>query len=283
MNAHTRYQGQKAALGTKHNKETVIAPLFKSGLGIDIVVPKDFDTDIFGTFTLDTQRPGNQIETAIQKAQAAMDVLGLPLGIASEGSFETHPSLGFGTINTEIAVFIDRTLDIQIVGSSMQPVTYAQNALVSSLTQVQDFANQIGFPDHGIVIRKDVHQYDDMLKGITDWQQLTDTATRLLQQYGTLWIETDFRAHVNKSRMRNIRKATEDLVSNIKRTCPSCGIPGFAKVDSKPGLPCETCGHETSLPLADIYRCKKCAHQQEVMYPNQKQTAYAGYCDYCNP
>ena len=52
------FRGRRAALGTKHRKEAVIAPLVRDGLGVEAVVPPDFDSDRFGTFTREIPRVG---------------------------------------------------------------------------------------------------------------------------------------------------------------------------------------------------------------------------------
>lgn len=274
---------REAALGTMHQKEKVIAPLFKNQLGINIKVPDNMDTDRFGTFTLDKKRIGDQKETAITKATAAMESLGLDIGIASEGSFGPHPSHPFANVNTEVVVFIDRKLGLQVFGGSMELTNYAHNTIASSLEEVLDFARRIDFPKHGIAIRKAEKDYRDMVKGINTEKELIENAEHLLNKRGSIWLETDFRAHMNYSRMQNIKKATEDLIANLQRHCPDCSMPGFHRIAPKPGLPCETCGRPTDLPLYDVYFCGLCEFIQDIIYPNEKQTATAGYCDYCNP
>jgi len=277
------FANRVAALGTKHQKEKVIAPLFKKELAITVKVPKDLDTDKFGTFTLETKRTGDQKETAILKATAAMQLLGLDIGIASEGSFGPHPAMPFGNVNTEIVVFVDKKLGLKVFGGSIEPVAYARNIVANNLSEVMDFAKRIDFPQHGIVVRKAEKDYRDMVKGITTTTELKETAERLLGKYGVVWLETDFRAHVNQTRMKNIKKATEDLIANLHRLCPNCRLPGFHRIAPKPGLACENCGSPTDQPLYDVYSCDSCNFAQDIIYPNEKKTAYAGYCDYCNP
>jgi len=283
MKRNSFFNNRIAALGTMHQKEKVMAPLFRKELGITISVPKKFDTDMFGTFTLDTKRPADQKQTAILKAEAAMKLLDLDIGIASEGSFGPHPTIPFATVNTEIVVFIDSKLDLKVFGGSIEPVTYAQNTMANNLDEVMKFAKLIDFPKHGLVIRKAEKNYQDMIKGITSKTELAEVATRLLAKYNKLWLETDFRAHANQSRMLNIKKATIDLISNLNRHCPNCTMPGFHRIAPKAGLPCETCNRPTGLPLYEVYRCDLCHFTQDIMFPSEKQSAYAGYCDYCNP
>lgn len=277
------FKARIAALGTMHQKQKVIAPLFKKELGILVKVPEDFNTDRFGTFTMDIKRSGTQKEAAIGKAKAAMELLGLDIGIASEGSFGPHPSVPFGVANVELVVFIDKKLDLEIFGGYIQIVNFAHNTTASTIEEVLAFAQKIDFPKHGVVIRRSEKDYREMVKGIVDKDELVQTAMKLLNKHKSIWLETDLRAHKNQSRMKNIELATIDLIENIKRQCPKCCSPGFRKISPKPGLPCEQCGRPTDLPLFDVYECDKCSFTKDIIFPNQKQTAYAGYCDYCNP
>lgn len=272
-----------AALGTKHHKEQVIAPVFLKELGITVEVPANFDTDAFGTFTLEIPRLGTQKETAVKKARAAMTALGLDVGIASEGAFGFHPLILNGTANIEIVVFIDDRNGLEIYGSNVAPAPYALSRLVSNIDEVVVFAASIDFPMHAIVLRPAEKKYQGMVKGIVTFEELKAAATSLLLKHKTIWIETDLRAHMNESRMMSIAKATRDLAENIKRLCPKCDVPGFHKTGSKPGLPCESCGQPTDTFMIDVYTCEWCVYQQELKYPSDKKTAYAGSCDYCNP
>ena len=278
-----RFKDRTAALGTMHQKEKVITPLFKKELGVKILVPKNLDTDKFGTFTMDKKRTGSQKETAINKAKAAMELLNLDIGIASEGSFGPHPALPFGIANIELVVFIDKKLGLEIFGSHTEVASYAHNTTAHTIDEVLKFALDVNFPKHGIVIRRSDKDYGDMVKGIVKKEELIKTATGLLKKHKSIWLETDFRAHVNQSRMKNIELATIDLIENIKRECPNCQSLGFHKISPKPGLPCEQCGRPTDIPLYNVFVCDKCSHTKDIILSNQKETAYAGYCDYCNP
>ena len=93
MNSQTLFKDRIAVLGTMHQKERVIAPLLEKELGIKVTVPENFNTDKFGSFTREIDRPGSQIEAARLKVQQALLLTGENLGIASEGSFAPHPSL----------------------------------------------------------------------------------------------------------------------------------------------------------------------------------------------
>ena len=100
---------------------------------------------------------------------------------------------------------------------------------------------------------------------------------------GRVHIETDMRAMYNPTRMKNIEKATLDLIKKINLVCPECSWPGFEVVKRQKGLPCALCHLPTQLVLSVIYQCKKCAFSQEELFPDGQETADPSQCQYCNP
>lgn len=274
---------RKAALGTKHNKELVIAPILKKALGLNVVIPNNFDSDKFGTFTADVDRNFSQRETAKLKALEAMNLLKFDIGIGSEGSFTPHPSFPSLILNTEIIALIDNKYSFEIYGISSEIVDYAQAREVNNIDEVIEFAKKINFPKHAVVLRKSEKDYSAMKKGIQDIANLKKKAKKMLYESNSIWIETDLRAHVNESRMAHIKKATENLIEIINRACPGCEKPGFKSISSKAGLPCEICNKPTNLILYEIFQCNSCGFKNTIKYPSGEKTAYSGYCDYCNP
>ena len=81
------FRDRLVVIATMHRKELAIAPILQTALGVRIIVPEDFDSDLFGTFTRDIDRPASQIETAKLKAEKALELIDADLAIASEGSF----------------------------------------------------------------------------------------------------------------------------------------------------------------------------------------------------
>ncbi|MEA5423154.1 hypothetical protein VB777_08155 [Synechococcus sp. CCY9202] len=70
-----------------------IARPFRTLLQLDLERPVGLDTDQLGSFDGRRPRPGGAEDACRRKAQLGMDILGLPLGLASEGSFSSHPAL----------------------------------------------------------------------------------------------------------------------------------------------------------------------------------------------
>lgn len=271
-----------------HRKETVMVPLLEQHLGLKVAVPPEFNTDQFGTFSRETQRPGSQIETARLKATAAIELMQTDLGLASEGSFGPHPALPFLPCNRELVVLIDRHYRLEWVGEALSTQTNYRQAQVTTWEEVQQFAHQVQFPSHGLMVIAAEHPAQDVAaeqvqKGITTEDQLIHAFEWARQLTPTVWIETDMRALYNPSRMQVIQQATENLIAKLQRLCPSCGYPGLDIVQHKSGLSCGLCGQPTALTQAVVYGCQHCGFQQERLYPDGVKTADPTYCEYCNP
>lgn len=102
------YAGTRIALLTQHGKERVIASVLDTALGCQVERVGGYDTDLLGTFTREIPRAGKQLEAARKKARLGMEMSGLSLGLASEGSFGPDPMVGMFPWNVEFLIFIDR-------------------------------------------------------------------------------------------------------------------------------------------------------------------------------
>ena len=287
MGKDSLFANRIAVLATMHRKERAIAPILESELGIKVIVPQDFNTDAFGTFTRETKRPGSQVETARLKAQKALELTGETLALASEGSFAPHPSVPFISSNREIVVLLDRKHDLEIIGEEFSTDTNHSHMLVVSVEQAFEFAKKIGFPEHGLVVmfREHPQGNTEVIKGIITEEKLAEAVNFVLKNSptGKAHLETDMRAMYNPIRMDNIAKATQDLVRKIKSVCPECSTPGFDVTKRIQGLPCGMCYMPTPLIRAVIYQCQKCGFSQEKSFPNGSKYADPGQCTYCNP
>ncbi|KAB3532854.1 DUF6671 family protein [Alkaliphilus serpentinus] len=279
------FNNRLGALATMHKKESVIAPILEGELGIKIIVPQDFNTDEFGTFTKDIERMGNQLEAAKYKAEAVMSLTGETIGLASEGSFGPHPFSPFLPFNREIVILMDQENDLEIVGEATTSDTNFNHKTIKTLEEAYQFALTAGFPEHGVVISTKEPNRSEIYKGITTKKDLEDAVSLALLKSidGEFSIETDMRALYNPTRMKVIEAATRDLVKKIYTLCPKCLWPGFQLMERRPGLPCEWCGMPTELTLSLLYSCKKCGFKEEKLYPDGIKKADPGRCNYCNP
>jgi len=278
------FKGRRIVLITKHGKERVIKPTLEKATGCQVLLDTSFDTDQLGTFTREIARPGTQLEAARRKAQKGMELTGLDIGLASEGSFGPHPLIPFLPWNVEMVLLVDDREKLEIYGMCANSETNFAQTLVADLREAEDFARKIGFPEHWLVLRPDNERHQSVVKGINKWEHLKDAVKWGFAKSaaGKVFLETDMRAHANPTRMRNIQKAAEDLAKKIKQQCPRCGTPGFSVTVRKKGLPCEWCGRPTEETKARVFTCGRCGFSKEKRMPRSKK-APAGRCQYCNP
>lgn len=278
------FHGRTAVLATMHGKEKVIAPILEKGLGVKVILPQNFDSDQFGTFTRDKARTGNQLEAARLKVQAAMKLTGADIGIVSEGSFGADPSIPFIRSNLELVLLRDAKNNLEIRGHHRSSDTNMSGQYVSSAEEALEFAKRVGFPEHAVVVRKSEKSNTFLQKGIQSEDELIRNVKSILDGFFTkkVYIETDMRAHMNPTRMEKIAHATKDLLVNINSQCPDCESPGFVMSDVKTGLVCRECNRATESYLAYVWKCQKCNIEKTI--PRQdKDYEDPGMCSWCNP
>ncbi len=275
------FKNRRLLIATKHKKELVIAPILERELGVICFVDEIFDTDTLGTFTGEIEREYDPISTAREKCLRAMKANNCDLGIASEGSFGSHPSLIFVNADDEFLIFIDSLNKIEVIVRELSASTNFNGKQVQSQEELFEFAKQIGFPSHGLILRNSKDSNAAIHKGITDIEVLKKTFEHF--NTNSVYAETDMRALYNPTRMNVIEKAAQKLVEKIKSTCPQCQMPGFGVTDIKEGLICSLCGWPTNSTVSFIYICQHCQFSKEEMYPHNKTTEDPTYCNYCNP
>ena len=283
MMNQTRYKGQKIAFLTQHGKQEVVAAALEPVLGCEVVHVSTYDTDLLGSFTRDVPRSGTQLEAARRKARKGMELAGLKMGLASEGSFSTDPYTGMMPWNREIVVLIDDELGIEVVGMA-QGSTIAGQILTASWDEVEQFARKLGFPQQQVVMRPQSENDPRIIKGIGSWEKLGDAFTHLQVEADNrkVFVEPDLRAFASPTRMSHIARASEDLAQRILSCCPQCAAPGFSVVQRQPGLPCELCGTPTTTYLSETLRCVLCKHEEQRQRQDL-QYADPRHCPQCNP
>lgn len=276
-----------AVLASMHKKEEVIAPVLKEKVGIDLLVPKGFNSDEFGTFSGEVKRRGNQLEAAQRKAERAMAFSNETLAIASEGSFGSHPVIPFFPFNREIVLLKDRENSLELIGMATSTEANYKGSKVNSFEEALSFAESIGFPETGVIVkvRETSHKGTEIIKGIVSTDLLEEAVQTLLDcsEDKSIFIETDLRAMYNPRRMKVIEAATKDMVSKMTSLCPNCSWPGYQISERVKGLPCSWCSLPTDLIKAHIYECKKCGYNEKETFPNGEESADPGNCNFCNP
>lgn len=270
------YEAQTAALATVHAKARAIGPAFRRRLGLALVVPEGIDTDRLGTFTGEVPRPAGLKETAILKARLGLAASGLPLAVASEGSFGPHPVIPFLAVAREAMAFVDAARGLTLVEERVSERTNFAALDLTPEADLPGFLARAGFPRHGLILRSGGR----IVKGIADPAQLA----RLLESAdGPSRLETDMRAHMNPTRMREIARLAHRLACRLATPCPACGSPGFGHTRSLKGLPCSDCGTPTALVKAEIHGCARCGHVRMMPRADDRSAAAPGECPCCNP
>ena len=113
-----------------------------------------------------------------------MDLTGCDLVLASEGSFGAHPAAFFLPANEEWLLLIDRKHQLEIHARHLSTATNFAGQEFSSLEELDAFASKVGFPSHGLILRRSKDELDGILKGITDPNQLRTAALQLLETQG---------------------------------------------------------------------------------------------------
>jgi len=282
MNQHFLYE-RKISIATMHHKEKIIAPLFSNAFQSVCSVPENFNTDVFGTFSGEIERNLDPISTAKQKCLKAMEISGMDVAIASEGSFGVHPTLFFAHADTEIVLLLDKKNNLEIIAQEISTQTNFSGSVINNYSDLESFAESVQFPSHAIILRKSADAKEDVFKGITSYKNLELTYNLLMNKYKSVYAETDMRAMYNPTRQLVISKAVEKLIEKINSLCPVCKTPGYSVKNIITGLPCELCNTPTNSTLSHQYVCSVCQHIENKMHPNNKFYEEPMFCDRCNP
>lgn len=279
------FRGRDLVIATMHGKERVIAPLVERYLEVrTLLPPRSFDSDRFGTFTRDVKRAGDQWEAARMKALVAMDLAGCDLAVASEGGFTPDPSIPFAVSNLELVLLVDRKNGYECAGTCRVLNTNACGQYVESVQEAVEVARGLGFPAHGVIVRR-TETSNDLNKDLATMIEFERVVRKLFARPFTrrIYLETDLRAHRNPTRMAVIEQATRDLLKNIASLCPECSAPGFAPIASESGLRCSRCRMPTQASAQEVYACGRCHTRVKKSLADEGLKADPAACAYCNP
>ncbi|MCU0417753.1 MAG: hypothetical protein MUE33_11280 [Cytophagaceae bacterium] len=275
------FANRSALIVSLHKKETVIAPVILSALGVTCTVSTQVNTDTLGTFSGEINRKSSPYETALEKCRLGNELEGADIVIASEGSFGPHPFIPFIPSNEEWLVWKDFKLGYTVSTSILSTDTNFASLQLDASTDINPFLQQVHFPSHGLICSSMNKQW--IIKGIDDKIKLEKCIAEGLALHDTIELTTDMRAHFNPTRMKVIEAAAEALVKKLVSYCPSCHTPGFDVVQVERGLVCEQCLRPTQSIRSVIKKCLHCGAEETFFYPNNKTREDPMYCDFCNP
>lgn len=282
-----RLSSADAWLVSRHGKAQAFRPVLGPRLGLRVRTLRSVDTDAFGTFSREVERPFGALQAARAKIDAGAAVRpDATVLLASEGSFGPHPMIPFLALGEELVLLRDLRTGLELVGQDISPETNFAHRIVTDPAEALDFARAAAFPGHGMIVLgvRDGAPAPEIFvcKTARTPDDLARAVTLAIETSGSAFIETDMRAHRNPTRMAAIGRAVRDLERRFRSACPECGRPGFWKVRSVPGLPCSDCGTPTRQPLAEIRACAGCGHEADFPVPGAGWADPAG-CEDCNP
>lgn len=276
--APSPYRGETIAVGTKHGKQDQLAPAFDAVLGAELRTPPEIDTDRFGTFSGEVARSGSAIDAARAKARLAMDLTGLPYGLASEASY--GPLAGGWSGHEELLLFCDDRLGIEVLEG------HRTLSVPGAAQQVRDWREVRpslldGLPHQALIVRPYRHG-GPIAKGVTDTETLSAAISTASAHSpdGLAQVEPDLRAQHNPSRRRVLTALADKLARRLATECPACAAPGFGRVDAEAGLPCRICGTPTELVVNEFHGCAACGHRVSRAVGGGADPAD---CPQCNP
>ena len=273
------FSGRNIVIATKHHKEKAIAPILQEKLGVTTIVPEGLDTDLLGTFTGEVERKLSPLEAARTKCEWAMEMSGVDLAVATEGSFVPHPNFPWASMHHELIFMKDAANDAEFwVDLSTLHTSYNRKT-VASILELDEFCAKVGFPGQRVVLSSKT----GMCKGISSRDDLIQAAEELGLRSYPIAVETDMRAMNSPTRMTWISKVTEQLVNHLLNACPQCHFPGLELNEIERGLPCSGCGLPTQSPISYKYSCRKCSYCTHFRYPEYKTMEDPGFCQICNP
>lgn len=281
------YAGHRAVLATMHGKEAAIAPVLFDRLGLVVSTAPNLDTDALGTFTGEIPRAGTLREAAIAKTRLGMAATGLPIGIASEGSYGPHPHIPFVAGGIELMVLVDDARDIVVSEYLIDDTPVYDHAFARAIDELGAFLDRIGFPDHALIVKASEARGEvgPIHKGLRRKDDLASAITQCAahSRDGRALIQTDMRAHMNPARMATLRRLASAFAERVATPCPACGMPGYGQVDVEKGLPCEDCGAPSIMVWHHVFGCVACEHRDRRPRPDGRTHADPGHCPECNP
>lgn len=275
---------KEAVLATMHGKEQALGEAFAS-IGVKLSVPTNFNSDRFGTFSGETERPGSMQEAARAKLTAAMSATGMSVGLVSEGAYGAHPIIPFAAAGTELLIWRDDANNYEVVEHWFDANPVYDHAQAKELQDVRQFLDRISFPNTAVIVAPSSNREAPCGKGlrtIRDVEQAFEAAIDTCD-HNLCFLQTDMRAHMNPRRMEIIRLLGKKMTNRIVRRCHACGTPGWGLLRKETGLPCKWCGGPSLLVSHAVHGCVACDETTVEPRSDGQTHADPAHCPLCNP
>jgi hypothetical protein len=271
---------QQAALLTKHQKLTLIAPALAQ-VGIIVELTEAYDTDQLGTFSAEIPRTQSPLDCAKTKAKLACEATGLAMGIGSEGSFGGGPAPGLLNWDDELLCLFDRRKGQFIIAYASGPVPLSdlETDQIDRIRQhlEQHDATQGWILRYGSGLTKGLIGFDAFYGALQQANLISHSA----QLQEVVRVSPDLRAHLCPARQRYIQQAAAQLADRLQAFCPVCQAADFWRKERETGLPCSACSYPTQRVKYYIKRCDCCGHTEQEAAT--EALADPTYCPLCNP
>jgi hypothetical protein len=265
-------------------------PALARTLGMRLVLAHDVDTDQLGTFTGEIPRTGyGGRDRGPQGAPG--DRVDRPRPCRGQRRLlRPAPVAPMLSAGQEILAFLDTVRDVHILERRTTPTNFGHTTTTPHrrgdrrLPGAHRFRSPRGrrpSPQLPPTCGRDPHLQGRPVPAPASMRRSAGAPRTPTD--GLARLETDMRAHVNPTRMREISLLADRLASRLATLCPACGTPGFGPVDHEPGLPCDTCGEPTRLTLATIHGCARCSHRSRHPREDGQRRADPTFCECCNP
>ncbi|HZQ00824.1 MAG TPA: DUF6671 family protein [Reyranella sp.] len=277
------YKDARIALATIHGKDRAIGAPFRRVLHAEVVVAKGIDTDSLGTFSGEIPRPAPLVETCLQKAEMAFSRLDVDCALASEGSYGPIDRVPLAPGGFEIVAFIDRRRGVKLVETlATHRTNWRLYRFRAGDPTVPAALREIGFPHFGAFVMRN-SDFNEAHKDLRTVEQAVAAVDREAKRSadGLALLISDMRAHRNPQRMQVLRAIGWKLAKRLERLCPKCDAPGFGRIDSRRGLPCEGCGQPTHWIDFEIDGCSACGHAVARPRKDGRRTAPRLSCKAC--
>lgn len=267
-----------------HEKEQALGPAFRRVLGAEVVPVPELDTDTLGTFSGEVPRPDALVETSLLKAELVFRTMDVDCALASEGSYGPIDRAPLVSSGVEILAFIDRKRGIRLIDTF--PTHHTSWRLgrfrAGDPARVQ-VLRAMGFPRYGVFVACS-SDMDHPVKGLATEEEVIATMDREAERSteGLAVLYSDMRAHRNPTRMKVLRAAGWKLAKRLQCLCPKCHAPGFGHIQSRRGLPCESCGAPTHWIDFEIDGCNVCGHAEARPRKDGRKVASRLSCRTCN-
>ena len=91
-------------------------------------------------------------DAAVAKARLGMAATGLPIGIASEGSYGPHPHVPSTAGGIEIMVLVDDTRGIVVSEVLVEDTPIYDHAFAATMDELGPYFDRTGFPDQALIV-----------------------------------------------------------------------------------------------------------------------------------